>query len=298
VGIGLHGGRTVRLNLRPAPANTGIVLHRTDVPDFHMRAGVDGVCDVDHATSIRHPDPDRKERLGTVEHLLSALYGLGVDNLHAEADSDEIPILDGSSAPFVYLIHEAGIREQAQPRPVFRLKERVEVRDGDRHIVAYPHEGLKITYFIHFDHPAIRTQNKSLEIQPAVYQEEIAPARTFGFLREVEAMRRAGLARGGSLDNAVVLGDHEILNAPLRYADEFVRHKILDLLGDISLLGMPLMGHVMAHKGGHGLHAALVRRILENPAVGEVVVPGVEVPLGPAPVLAPLSQRTLALARS
>lgn len=291
-GIGLHGGQKVHLTLRPAPPDSGVILRRTDVEGFDLRVGVDSVCDVDHATSLRCGE----HRISTIEHLLSALAGLGVDNAIIEADADEIPILDGSSAPFVYLIHEAGIREQSRVRRVLRIRKPVEVTSGDRRLAVYPHDGLKITYSIEFDHPAIGEQVTSYEITPKIYQDEIASARTFGFLREVEMLRKAGLARGGSLENAIVLGDHEILNAPLRYKDEFVRHKILDLIGDATLLGLPIQGHLVAHKAGHGLHAELVRALLADPSCGEIVTDG-ETTVAPTAALAPLSPETLAYAR-
>lgn len=204
--------------------------------------------------------------------------------------------MDGSAAPFVYLIHEAGIREQKQFRSYWKVTRPVEVSRGDIHMAVYPYDGLKVSYTIEFDHPAIGVQKASLRIDPNLYQEEIAPARTFGFLQQVEMLRKAGLAKGGSLDNAIVLGEHEILNAPLRYRDEFVRHKILDLLGDVFLMGMPIQGHFVAHKGGHGLHAEMVRTLLEDPSCGEVVS-GSESRERPAPSLAPLSPETQALAR-
>ena len=270
-GIGLHGGRPVHLRLRPAPVGTGIVLRRTDVSGFEARALVGAVCDVNHATTIRCAG----ERVGTVEHLLAALHGLGVDNVHVEVDSDEVPVLDGSAVPFVSLIQEAGIRVQAWPRRYLRVRRPVEVAFGDSWLTLCPHDGFRVSYTIEFDHPAIRRQSLTLDLDPATFQEEVAPARTFGFLRDVEALRRAGLARGGSLENAVLLGEHEVLN-PLRYPDEFVRHKILDLVGDFSLAGAPILAHAVAHKAGHAMHILAVREMLRDPAAFEVVTWGEE----------------------
>jgi len=284
-GIGLHGGRQVQLRLRPAPVGHGIVLRRTDVPGFEVRALVGAVCDVNHATSIRCAG----ERVGTVEHLLAALHGLGVDNAAIEVDADEVPILDGSAVPFVYLLQEAGVRVQPWPRRYLRVRRPVEVKVGDSTLTLYPHDGLRVTYTIEFDHPAIRRQTLTLDMDQAVFQEEIAPARTFGFLRDVEALRRAGLAKGGSLENAVLVGEHEVLN-PLRFPDEFVRHKILDLVGDLSLAGAPLLAHAVAYKAGHALHILAVREMLRDPSAFEVVTWGEEkapLPLRPEPAAVP-----------
>ena len=268
-GIGLHSGKQVHLSLRPAPAGSGITFRRTDLDDFNVQARVDAVCSVDHATTLICG----QERLGTVEHCLAALAGIGVDNARIEVDAEEIPILDGSSAPFVYLIHEAGIRLQSRPRRYLRVRRPVEVRDGDRYVCFYPQASLRLSYSIEFDHPVIGRQRGNYVIDPSSFQDEIASARTFGFLKEVEAMRRAGLAQGGSLENAVVLGEHDVLN-PLRFQDEFVRHKILDLLGDLSLIGMPLLAHVDAHKAGHALHVEATRELLATADAYEVVTWG------------------------
>jgi UDP-3-O-[3-hydroxymyristoyl] N-acetylglucosamine deacetylase len=279
-GIGLHGGKRVSMRLRPAPVGSGVVIRRTDVEGFEVRNHVGAVCDVDHATSVH----SNGHRVGTIEHLLSALNGLGIDNALVEVDSDEIPVLDGSAVPFVYLIHEAGIRVQPWPRRYLRVRRPVEVSSGDSTLSLLPHHGFRVSYTIEFDHRAIRTQSLTLDLTPQVYQDELAPARTFGFLRDVEAMRRAGLARGGSLENAVLLGEHEVLN-PLRFPDEFVRHKMLDLVGDFALAGGPILAHAVAHKAGHALHVAAVRQMLSEPDAVEVVTWGEE--RGVAPVPAP-----------
>jgi UDP-3-O-[3-hydroxymyristoyl] N-acetylglucosamine deacetylase len=200
----------------------------------------------------------------TVEHLLAALRSLGVDNACVELNHSEVPIMDGSSAPWVYLIQDAGIRALPVPRKTIQVLRQVQVQQGDKRIAVYPSDRFKISYTIRFDHPLLRHQQKTLDLDEQVFIDEIAPARTFGFLKEVEMLRQRGLALGGSLENAIVLGETGVLN-PLRFEDEFVRHKILDVLGDLALVGHPILGHLVVHRGGHALHAAFATELLRQP---------------------------------
>ena len=261
VGIGLHSGRKVRLTLKPAPADTGIVFERLDRNHFEIPATSEHLARLSYATCLSKGEV----RIETVEHLLAALATLGIDNAIVELDAPEVPIMDGSAAPFIYLIHEAGLRSLAKERSYLKLTRPIAVESEGRQVAAYPADSLRVSYTINFDHPLLRHQQHSLEIDESSFVDELAPARTFGFLKDVEQLRQAGLALGGSLDNAVVLGEAGVLNNPLRFPDEFVRHKILDLLGDLSLLGRPLLAHVVAVRAGHCLHAQLVRRIIESP---------------------------------
>ena len=259
-GVGLHSGRKVKLALRPAGADRGIVFRRMDEGGIEIPATAEYLSHINHATCLAR----NGVRIETIEHLLAALHALGVDNVVVELDGPEVPIMDGSAAPFIYLIHEAGIRTLSAPRSYLVLSRPVSVGDDGRFAAAYPCDRLRLTYTINFDHPLLKHQEYSVEIDESSFVEEIAPARTFGFLRDVELMRQAGLALGGSLDNAVVLGETGVLNNPLRFPDEFVRHKILDLLGDLVLLGKPLRAHVVALRAGHALHTQLVKAILES----------------------------------
>lgn len=222
---------------------------------------------INHATCLAKDDV----RIETVEHLLAALAALRIDNVLVELDAAEVPIMDGSAAPFIYLIHEAGVRSLSRARSCLRIKRPLTVGVDGREVAVYPADSLRITYTIQFNHPLLRYQYYSLAMDEASFIEEIAPARTFGFLKDVELMRQNGLALGGSLDNAVVLGETGVLNNPLRFPDEFVRHKILDILGDLSLLGRPLLAHVVAARAGHALHTEMVRRIIDSPDDWELV---------------------------
>jgi len=267
VGIGLHSGRKVRLTLKPAPAETGIVFRRLDRNHFEIPATSEHLARLNYATCLSKGEV----RVETVEHLLAALATLGVDNAIVELDAPEVPIMDGSAAPFIYLIHEAGLRRLSKERSYLKLTRPIAVESEGRQVAAYPADSLRVSYTINFDHPLLRHQQHSLEIDESSFVEELAPARTFGFLKDVEQLRQAGLALGGSLDNAIVLGEAGVLNNPLRFPDEFVRHKILDILGDLSLLGRPLLAHVVAVRAGHCLHTQLVRRIIESPDCWEQV---------------------------
>jgi UDP-3-O-[3-hydroxymyristoyl] N-acetylglucosamine deacetylase len=264
-GIGLHTGRPVHLRLEPAPAGHGVRFLRTDV-GVEIPARIEYLARLDHATTLSRDGVS----IATVEHLLSALRGLGVDDVRVELDGPEVPVLDGSAAPFVERIAAAGLRPLDVPRTYLKVLEPVAVSAGAKSIVLRPADDFRVTYTIAFDHPLLRHQSTSLRITPSVYVADIAPARTFGFLSDVERLRQAGLARGGSLDNAVVFGDDATLT-PLRFEDECVRHKILDAIGDLALLGHPLLGHLEVVRGGHALHAALARRLIESPAAWTLV---------------------------
>jgi UDP-3-O-[3-hydroxymyristoyl] N-acetylglucosamine deacetylase len=259
-GIGLHSGRPVRLRLRPAAPQHGIRFLRRDV-GIEIPASLAYLSRQDHATTLSRDGVS----VDTVEHLLSALYALGVDDALVEVDGPEIPILDGSAAPFVILLHEVGLRPHPVPREYLRVLKPVEVVRGGKRVRLLPCEHFEVDYTIGFDHPLLRHQALSLRITPETFAEEVAPARTFGFLREVETLRRNGLALGGSLENAVVIGESGVLNNKLRFEDEFVRHKMLDAVGDLALLGYPIVGRLEAAKAGHALHAAVAQKLMETP---------------------------------
>ncbi|MBW2313666.1 MAG: UDP-3-O-acyl-N-acetylglucosamine deacetylase [Deltaproteobacteria bacterium] len=262
-GVGLHSGTPVQLTLQPARAGTGIVFVRTDLATpVEIPARPEYVTDTRLATTLGRGDAT----VGTIEHLLAALRGLGIDNVRVEIDGPEVPVMDGSAASFVFLVRVAGIFEQGAPRRTLRVRKPVEVRDGDRWARLEPGRGLRVSYAVDFDHPAIGKQAlRGLELTPESVEAELCRARTFGFLRDVQALWKMGLGKGGSLDNAVLLDDQEVMNREgLRWPDEFVRHKALDLVGDLSLLGVELEGHVRVHKGGHALHQALVAEVLRE----------------------------------
>jgi len=281
-GIGLHSGKPVRLELKPAPAEHGIRFFRTDV-GVEIPASIEHLARLDHAPTLSRDGVSAD----TVEHLLSALHGLGVDDVRVEVDGPEVPILDGSGAPFVILIHEAGLKPLAVNRQYLKILKPVEVVRGAKSIRISPADHFRVSYVIGFDHPLLRHQAASFRVAADTFAEAIAPARTFGFLREVETLRRSGLALGGSLDNAVVIGETGVLNNRLRFADEFVRHKILDAIGDLALLGHPVVGHLEATRAGHALHAALCQRLCESPESWTLVVhpelPVLELPSAPLP---------------
>jgi UDP-3-O-[3-hydroxymyristoyl] N-acetylglucosamine deacetylase len=286
-GIGLHTGVTVNLRLLPAPAKTGIVFRRTDLEGFAIEALAGHVARVSYATSLMK----KGVLISTTEHLLSALAATNIDNVYVEIDNLELPILDGSALPFVRMIAKAGVKKQRARRLFARVLKPVEVVEGNKRIAIYPSETLRITYRITFNHPLIGEQ--SLEFTPACsnYAAEIAPARTFGFLEEVEMLRQSGLVKGGSLENAVVLTREGVMNPEgLRFPDEFCRHKILDVIGDLALFGHPLVGHVEAERAGHAMHFALVERLLREKGSFELVPFSAlaEIPApAPAPELAP-----------
>jgi UDP-3-O-[3-hydroxymyristoyl] N-acetylglucosamine deacetylase len=274
-GVGLHSGRRVELTLRPAAPNTGIVFHRIDLPevvDLPAQAGM--VKDTRMASVLGQG----AARVSTVEHLMSALAGIGIDNLHVDLTAEEVPIMDGSAATFVYLLRSAGIEEQAVPKQFLRVLKPVEIREGEGDQAKWarlePHEGFSLAFSIDFQHPAIDSTASFAEIDFAThsYVKEIARARTFGFVNEVEALRSAGLARGGSLDNAIVMDEYRVLNVDgLRYDDEFVKHKILDAVGDLYLIGKPLVARYVACKSGHAINNQLVRALLAQQDAWELV---------------------------
>jgi len=271
-GVGLHTGQKVRMSLRPAPPDTGIVFRRIDLPspvDIPARAELVG--DARLASTLIKDGA----KVHTVEHLMSALSGLGIDNAYVDLDSPELPILDGSASPFALLLQQAGLEEQGAPKRFLRVRKTVEVKEGDKWARLEPYEGFRLSFSIDFRHPAIErtTQSVSVDFAETSYLKEIARARTFGFMHEVEDLKGSGLALGGGLDNAVVLDDQGVLNADgLRFADEFIRHKLLDAIGDLYLIGRPLLGAFTAHKSGHALNNKLARAALADPTALETVV--------------------------
>jgi UDP-3-O-[3-hydroxymyristoyl] N-acetylglucosamine deacetylase len=268
-GIGLHSGAAVTLTLRPAPANHGVVFVRTDLPQpVSIPATARYAVDSALATSLGKDGV----RVGTVEHLLGALLGLGLDNVRVELDGPEVPIMDGIAGPFAYLVQSAGIRVQEAPKSFVVVKKAVHVRDGDKEASLSPCDRFRMDVAIDFHHPLISRQRLEWDFSGRAFVREVSRARTFGFLRDVERLKAAGLARGGSLDNAIVVDDFSILNADgLRFPDEFVRHKALDAMGDLGLFGHPVIGHLKTVKSGHALHLKLVRQVLEDPSAYAVV---------------------------
>jgi UDP-3-O-[3-hydroxymyristoyl] N-acetylglucosamine deacetylase len=266
-GIGLHSGQTVTLTLGPAPAGSGIRFLRTDLGGVEIAARVDRVTSVHYATVLA----ENGHTVETVEHVLAALVSLGIDNVVVGLDHAEVPIMDGSAAAFVDLIHEAGVRPQPAPRRCLRITRPVELAREGKQIALYPSDRFRISYSISFDHPLLRHQERTITVDETTFVAQIAPARTFTFLKEIEQLRQNGYAVGGSLENAVVVGDEGILNHPLRFEDEFVRHKMLDAIGDLALVGMPIVGHLVVHRGGHDLHTALAWKVFEDRDAWEIV---------------------------
>ena len=267
-GIGLHTAVPVQIRLVPAPPDTGYVFIRTDLGGFEIPASVEWVAHCSYATTLMRTGV----MLSTVEHLLAALRGGGVDNVFIEVDNLEIPIMDGSAESFTDMIERAGVIEQSLARKALLVREKVSIEQGDRRIQIEPADSYEIDCLIDFQHPLIGIQHFRVDLTKGAFGREIAAARTFGFTEEIEALRRANLIRGGSLDNAIVLTQNGMLNeTSLRFADEFVRHKILDIIGDLALLGMPIMGRVTAHKSGHILHAALMTKLLRQRTAWEIV---------------------------
>ena len=255
----------MRLRILPAPAGTGIVFRRTDLDNFEIEASGRNVARVSYATSLMK----KGVLISTTEHLLSAFTGVGIDNAIVELDNLELPILDGSAKPFVEMIQKAGIRPQRKVRTYLRIVRDVELREGDKFIAVYPADSYSVSYSINFPHPRIGRQEFCSQLSNGSYLREIAPARTFGFVHEAEAMRQQGLIRGASTDNAIVLSRDEVLNPPLRFTDEFVRHKVLDLIGDLALIGRQILGSVVADRAGHAMHTALVSRLLRDKSYWE-----------------------------
>jgi UDP-3-O-[3-hydroxymyristoyl] N-acetylglucosamine deacetylase len=268
-GVGLHNGEKVTLTLRPAAADTGIVFKRVDLPQPNEILVTPNAV---HDTRLCSALEANGARVATVEHIMSALAGLGVDNVYIEVDASEIPIMDGSSGPFVYLLQEAGIAEQAAAKKFIRVKKTVQVIDGDKWVRFEPYHGFKVDFTINFNHPVFENSGSQVKIDFAEdsYIKEISRARTFGFMHEVEYLRSNGLARGGSLDNAIVLDEYRVINADgLRYNDEFAKHKVLDAIGDLYMLGHPILGAFFAYKSGHALNNQLLRALMQDETAWE-----------------------------
>jgi UDP-3-O-[3-hydroxymyristoyl] N-acetylglucosamine deacetylase len=270
-GVGLHTGEKVYLTLRPAPVDAGIVFRRVDLePPVEVKAKAENVGD----TTLSSTLADGEVRISTVEHLLSALAGLGIDNAYVDLSAAEVPIMDGSAGPFVFLIQSAGIVEQEAPKRFIRIKKTVRVEDGDKWVQFEPFNGFKVSLSIDFDHPAFtgRSQIAEIDFSTTSFVKEVSRARTFGFMSQLESLRARNLALGGSLDNAIVVDDYRILNEDgLRYDDEFVKHKVLDAIGDLYLLGHSLIGAFSGHKSGHALNNQLLRTLLANEDAWEMV---------------------------
>ena len=273
-GIGLHSGKKVTISLAPAPADHGIRFRRTDLDNIEIPAHVTHVGD---RLQLQTTLVNGGATVETVEHLLSAIRGLGVDNVRIDLSHSEVPIMDGSSAPWVYLIQDAGVKIQNAARKTLQVLKPIQLHQGDKRIALYPSDGFKVSYTITFDHPMLRHQQKTMELNEQVFVDQVAPARTFGFLKDVEMLRQRGLALGGSLENAVVVGETGDLN-PLRFEDEFVRHKILDVLGDLALLGYPVLGHLVVHRGGHALHTAFAGEVLRQQDAWQLVESAADAP--------------------
>ena len=279
VGVGVHGGERVELTLRPAPADSGVVFRRVDLPrSVDIQATALSVCDTRMATTISAGGDPGGPKVATIEHLLSACSGLGLDNLVIDITAEEVPILDGSAASFVFLLQSAGIALQDAPKRFMRVVKPVEVREGEGASLKWarldPFEGYRLSFEIEFDHPAVNQTGQRVEFDmgSGQYKQQIARARTFGFTKEVEMMRARGLGRGGSMDNVIVLDEHKVLNSDgLRYDDEFVKHKMLDAIGDLYLAGHPLLAAYSAFKSGHALNNKLLRALLADSSAFEVV---------------------------
>lgn len=263
--MGLHSGAPVQLRILPASPGSGIVFRRTDLDGFEVEAVSRNVARVSYATSLMK----RSVLISTTEHLLSAFVGTGIDNAIVELDNLELPILDGSAQPFVDAIRRAGIRRQRRPRTYLRMRREVELREGNKFIAVYPSDIYSVSYTINFPHPLIGKETFRVDLSDGNYLSEIASARTFGFLHEADALRQQGLIRGASAENAIVLTRDGLMNPPLRFPDEFVRHKVLDLIGDLALLGKQILGNVVADRAGHAMHTALVSRILRDRSLWE-----------------------------
>jgi UDP-3-O-[3-hydroxymyristoyl] N-acetylglucosamine deacetylase len=266
-GIGLHSGAPVSMRLLPAPAGTGIVFRRLDLDGFEIEAISRNVARVSYATSLMK----KGVLIWTTEHLLSAFIGLGIDNAIIELDNLELPILDGSAKPFVDMIRKVGVRQQRRPRKYLKIRRELEVREGNKFIAVYPGDTYSVSYSINFPHPLIGKETFQVELTNGSYLKHIAPARTFGSRQDEQAMRNMGLIRGASRENCIVLTRDGIENGPLRFPDEFVRHKILDLVGDLALLGKHILGNIVADRAGHAMHTALVSRILRDKTLWEEV---------------------------
>ena len=279
VGVGLHGGHKVELTLRPAAPDTGIVFRRIDLPvPVDIPVNAQAVCDTRLASTISPGGDPGAPKVHTIEHVMSACCGLGIDNLQIDITNEEVPILDGSAASFVFLLQSAGVVEQNAPKRFIRVLKPVEVREGEGAALKWarlePYHGYRLSFEIEFNHPAVDSTGQRVEFDlgSGRYQRDIARARTFGFTKDVDAMRARGLSLGGSMDNAIVVDDTRVLNAEgLRYDDEFVKHKILDAMGDLYIAGHPLLAAYSAYKSGHALNNKLLRALLDDPSAWEIV---------------------------
>jgi len=264
-GVGLHSGAPVQLRILPAPSGSGIAFRRIDLDNFEIEATGRNIARVSYATSLMK----KGVLISTTEHLLSAFIGTGIDNAIVELDNLELPILDGSARPFVDMIQRAGIRKQRRLRSYMRIRREIELREGNKFIAVYPADTYSVSYTIDFPHRLIGRETFRVDLTDGNFLREIAPARTFGFLHEADAMRQQGLIRGASTENAIVLTPEGLMNPPLRYADEFVRHKVLDLIGDLALVGKQILGNIVADRAGHAMHTALVSRLLRDKTLWE-----------------------------
>jgi UDP-3-O-[3-hydroxymyristoyl] N-acetylglucosamine deacetylase len=277
-GIGLHTGRHAKVTLKPASRDTGITFIRSD-KNTVIKAHVGSVIDTAFATTIGQDGA----KIRTVEHIMAALAGLGIDNVVIDVNGPEIPILDGSSTELISIVLRAGIAKQGKKRPFLRIRRPIIFDDGNSKIVALPYDGRRITYSIFFNHYGFGEQRLSLEIDEETFAREIAPARTFGFLKDIEYLRTNGLAKGGSLDNAVILGENGVLNSSgLRFKDEFVRHKVLDSIGDFAILGFPIYGHIVASRSGHSSNIKFLKKLLAFPEAWDLIL---EEPVPVSPLL-------------
>jgi len=270
-GVGLHTGEKIYLTLRPAPVGTGIVFRRVDLSEpVDIKADPDHVSDTRMSTTIE----SQGVKVSTVEHLMAALAGLGIDNAYVDVTAPEVPIMDGSAGPFVFLLQSAGIEEQVAAKQFIRIKKPVRIQDDDKWVQFEPWDGFKVSFSIDFDHPSLRksTQTACVDFSTTSFVKEVSRARTFGFMRDLEMLRAAGLARGGGLDNAIVMDNYRVLNEDgLRYEDEFVKHKVLDAIGDLYLLGHPLIGAFSAHKSGHALNNRILRTLMADQDAWELI---------------------------
>jgi UDP-3-O-[3-hydroxymyristoyl] N-acetylglucosamine deacetylase len=264
-GVGLHSGVPVKMRILPAAPGTGIVFRRVDLDGFEIEANSRNVAKVSYATSLMK----KGVLISTTEHWLSACVGVGLDNAFVELDNLELPILDGSAKPFVDLILGAGLRRQRRVRTFYRIRRELELQEGDKFIGVYPGTGYSVSYAIDFPHPLIGKETFEVELSDGEFRREIAAARTFGFKHQEQAMKNQGLIRGATMESCIVLTQDSVLNGPLRYPDEFVRHKVLDLIGDLALLGRRIIGRVIANRAGHAMHTALVSRLLKDPTLLE-----------------------------
>lgn len=264
-GVGLHSGAPVKVRIVPASPRCGIVFRRTDLDGFQIEANSHNVARVSYATSLMK----KGVLISTTEHLLSAFVGTGIDNAIVELDNLELPILDGSAKPFVEMIQKAGIRKQRRPRTYLKIRRSIELKEGNKFIAVYPSDKYSVSYSINFPHPLIGRESLEADLSDGDYLRHIAPARTFGSRQDEQAMRNMGLIRGASRDNCIVLTEDGVENPPLRFKDEFVRHKVLDLIGDLALIGRRILGKVVADRAGHAMHTALVSRILKDRTLWE-----------------------------